>query len=103
MNEVNEKFNNFREAIKDGSNDEIEEKLNIYTTSRKKLTFQILNDEHNRWSETIEKKDSKHLWSMIDWNGKLHNTKPVQPSIHDMKNHFEVLYTIEDPSEAERI
>ena len=59
MNEVNEKFNNFREAIKDGSNDEIEEKLNIYTTSRKKLTFQILNDEHNRWSETIEKKDSK--------------------------------------------
>ena len=40
---------------------------------------------------------------MIQSNGKLNNTKPVQPSIHDMKKHFQELYTIEGASEAERI
>ena len=39
MEEVNEKFINFRESLKGGIDDEVEE--NIYTTTRKKVTYEM--------------------------------------------------------------
>ena len=103
MEEVNEKFINFRQSLEGGTNDEVEEKLNIYTTTRKKLTYEMLKNEHGRWVEAIKKKDSKQLWSMIEWNGNFSRVLTEQPAIHDMKNHFEELYTPEDKSESEGI
>ena len=45
-------------------------------------------------------KDTKPLWSMIDWKGNANNKSlSVQPSANSMKNNFEDLYKPDDELE----
>ena len=102
--DVNENFIDFRDSLKNRSEREIREKLEIYATARKKLNKTVINNEYKRWATVIANKDSKKLWSMIDWNGKLVNIAVItQPSMRRMKDHFETLYTPEDPLERAKI
>ena len=104
MANANDKFNDYRESLKHGVEEEITDALNTYYQARKRLHGTVLNAEHNRWTAAIVGNDSKKLWSMIDWDGNMVN-KPLttQPPISCMKDHFEELYTPEDPLELVKI
>ena len=52
----------------------------------------------------IDNNDPKKLWKRIDWNGRLKNKGPdIHPSTRCMYDHFEELYTPEDPDEMNKI
>ena len=103
MNEVNEKFKELQNALKGKNDIEINRSYENYLTSRKKLNTKMLSTEHLRWTNLL-KGDTKKLWKNIDWNGKLKNKGPDKhPSVRCMHEHFEELYTPEDPEEMTKI
>ena len=104
MANANDKFNAYRESLKHGVEEEITDALNTYYQARKRLHGTVLNAEHKRWTAAIVGNDSKKLWSMINWDGNMVN-KPLttQPPISCIKDHFEELYTPEDPLELVKI
>ena len=55
---VNENIIDFRDSLKNRSEREIQEKLEIYVTARKKLNKTVINNEYKRWATVIANKDS---------------------------------------------
>ena len=80
MNDANHKFKVYCEKIKIGNMDEITNSLSTYQKARKLLTNKILLEENGKWKNAIKDKNSKELWSRIDWKGNFNNKIKIQPS-----------------------
>ena len=44
--------------------------------------------EHNDWNTMLTTKDSKQMWSKINWKGKLSNENTDSPELKDLCDHF---------------
>ena len=53
------------------------------------INTQILKDEQKSWNDILNSKDTKSLWSKINWNGSTVQTKPTNPpDISEFSSHY---------------
>ena len=105
MKNVNNSFNNYRNALSTPSSDtDIEATLNIYIHDRKTLHHNVLKNENECWQDEIKKTNNKDLWAKIDWKGNYSSRKPIEhPSIEEFESYFSNLYECDDDKEIENI
>ena len=103
MNETNSKFKTYCECLKNGNAQVIEQNLKEYQSARKSVTHAILQSENSRWKKALSNKNSKELWSCVDWKGSMDNKIKINPSLNELKTHFEHIYTADDKLESIKI
>ena len=103
MNEANDKFDDYLECLKNGSMTEITQSLNDYQSARKAVTRSILQEENAKWRNALSNKNSKQLWSTIDWKGHMNNKIKIHPTLNELKAHFEHIYSTDDLLESTKI
>ena len=67
------------------------------------LTSRVIANEFKRWNSVVKHNDSKQLWKQINWNGTMENATKCYPDLYSMKNHFEKIYTADNPEEMKLI
>ena len=88
-------FRRYLDTLKDGSNlHDIDQVYNVYQTKRNDKNKNLLETYHVSYKCTIDSKDDKRLWRMIDWSG----NKNI-PSVFQLSGHFTKLYKPIDQEE----
>ena len=101
MNDANNAYEIYHKYLLD---DEISDEntyaaLCNYKLCRKSLTQDVIITETEKWSIFASCNNSKKLWNQIDWKGNT-SSKPLKhPMLDDLANHYQTLYSREDPEE----
>ena len=96
MKDADHKFQCLLAKMKEGTNDEIENALALYTTSRKKVTRDIMVTELKGWNNLASVSKESQLWRKIDWKGEMSkNNSSIHPPLNQLKEHFEQIYSSE--------
>ena len=90
LNDANIKFKQYCEYLKSGNDNVIQESFAEYQSAKKKVTHDILRKENERWRTTLQNKNSKDLWSSIDWKGNMSNKIKIHPTINELKSHLNI-------------
>ena len=99
ITKVNDSFNEYKKTMGDATTSDLQREmaLNKCLEDRKSIHHEVLKKESDAWSSVIANKDSKKLWSMIDWKGNYSRKKPTEhPSIEEFHGFFEDLYSCPD-------
>ena len=105
MEKANAAFVKYQNNLHDDSKseNEIENSLEQYKICRKELTHEMFQVETGNWNKLVNNKNSKELWNKIDWNGNTSHTPNKHPMLDDLVNHYEDLYSRDDPTEPQKI
>ena len=99
MANANTNFKNFILNIHDGANsDETEEMLKHYIESRKQVTGYMMSSELEEWKRVMSNNSNQDVWKKINWKGEVKSANKIHPTINELKEHFEDIYTDEDNS-----
>lgn len=107
MLEANDKFDLYLEGLKSNiiSNENLQRRLDNYISARKNVSQIEMNNELNKWNETLNTNDSKKLWNeLIQWKGEITKRQvTIKPNPEDCKLYFEKLYESKIDDEKEKI
>ena len=92
MEKANEQFENYRKCVRGEIEADKSEMLKRYVESRKLITKEICNKEHQKWSELTADTNCKRLWDKISWKGSISKDTTSSPIIEDLTLHFEKLH-----------
>ena len=91
MEKANLDYNAYKNSLNEENEDVSEITFAEYQKSRNKITQAMYTSEHLRWKDLVDQKNSKDLWSSIDWKGSINKQNAQRASDEELATHFEEL------------